>query len=100
MLNESLPSARHRHKKLPLYFKASREAASDIQIQLVPVPLPSQYFLSPYFFLEVTQNAIRANEKPANSIMEANENGDSALKAGWAHGPNKPSSVTASLHLN
>lgn len=55
-----------------------------------------------FFFLEVTQNAIRVNEKPANSIMEANENGtgDSALKAGWAHGPNKPSSVTASLHLN
>lgn len=55
-----------------------------------------------FFFLEVTQNAIRANEKPANSIMEANENGtgDSALKAGWAGGPNKPSSVTASLHLN
>lgn len=54
------------------------------------------------FFLEVTQNAIRVNEKPANSIMEANENGtgDSALKAGWAHSPNKPSSVTASLHLN
>lgn len=52
--------------------------------------------------LKVTQNAIKANEKPANSIKEANENGtgDSALKAGWAHSPNKPTSVTASLHLN
>lgn len=57
------------------------------------VALPSSF--PPFFFLEVTQNAIRVNEKPANSIMEANENGtgDSALKAGWAH-PNKPSSVT------
>lgn len=34
--------------------------------------------------LEVTQNAIKANEKSANSITEANENGsgDSALKGG------------------
>lgn len=34
--------------------------------------------------LEVTQNAITANEKSANSITEANENGsgDSALKGG------------------
>lgn len=65
----------------------------------VTVPLGEGRF---FYFLEVTQNAIRANEKPANSIMEANENGtgDSALKAGWAHSPNKPSSVTASLHLN
>lgn len=52
--------------------------------------------------LKVTQNAIKANEKPADSIKEANENGtgDSALKAGWALSPNKPTSVTASLHLN
>lgn len=52
--------------------------------------------------LKVTQNAIKANEKQADSIKEANENGtgDSALKAGWAQSPNKPTSVTASLHLN
>lgn len=35
-----------------------------------------------FIFLGVTQNAIMVNEKAANSIMEANENGvrDSALK--------------------
>lgn len=52
--------------------------------------------------LKVTQNAIKVNVQPADSIKEANENGtgDSALKAGWAQSPNKPTSVTASLHLN
>lgn len=76
---------------------------NHVSSQSTTVPLGEADFLKKkIFFLEVTQNAIKANEKPANSIMEANENGtgDSALKAGWAHCPNKPSSVTASLHLN
>jgi len=54
----------------------------------VTVPLGDFFFFYDYyFFLEVTQNAIMANEKPANSITEANENGtgDSALKALFCH---------------
>lgn len=52
-----------------------------------------------YYFLGVTQNAIMANHKPVNSIMEANENGagdTEHLKGRMGFSPNRPFSVTAS----